>query len=140
MPLLRPHDHILIPDSPLFSSCTQRERRALGRLGTAVVVDAGTTLTPEGQPGREFFVIEGGLASCSVRGMSRATFGRGDFFGETALLDGGPRTATVIAETPMELVVFDPGEFRAMLGTSATVSHRLLVELARRLRAADAAA
>jgi CRP-like cAMP-binding protein len=140
MPLLRRPNHIVVPDSPLFAGCTQREKRALDQLGTRVEVDAGTTLTPEGQPGREFFVVEGGEASCSVRGVTRARFQRGDFFGEIALLDGGPRTATVIAETPMELVVFAAGEFRAMLDTSESVRHRLLVETSRRLRAADAAA
>jgi CRP-like cAMP-binding protein len=140
MSLWRRTNHILVPDSPLFAGCTRPEKRALNQLGTRVVVDAGTMLTPEGQPGREFFVVEGGEASCSVRGVPRAKFARGDFFGEMALLDGGPRTATVMAETPMELVVFGTGEFHAMLDTSPGVRHRLLVEMSRRLRAADAAA
>jgi CRP-like cAMP-binding protein len=140
MSLWRRTNHVLVPHSPLFAGCTQQERRTLDQLGTRVVVGAGTTLTPEGQPGREFFVVERGEASCSVRGVPRAKFGRGDFFGEMALLDGGPRTATVMAETPMELVVFGIGEFHAMLDTSPGVRHRLLVEMSRRLRAADAAA
>jgi CRP-like cAMP-binding protein len=140
MPLLRRANHILVPDSPLFAACTHQEKRALDQLGTRMVVDAGTLLTPEGQPGREFFVIEGGEASCSVRGVTRARFERGDFFGEIALLDRGPRTATVTAETPMELVVYGAGEFHAMLETSEGVRHRLLVETSRRLRAANAAA
>lgn len=97
-------------------------------------------LTPEGHSGREFFVIEDGHASCRVRGVIKARFERGDFFGEIALLDGGPRTATVIAETPMQLVVFDAGEFRSMLNASPLVRHRLLVEMSRRLRAANVAA
>lgn len=140
MPLQRRAHQVLIPDTPLFAGCTKRERRALGQLGTGVVADAGAMLIPEGQPGREFFIVEGGEASCRVRGMTTATFGRGAFFGEMALLDGGPRSATVMADTAMKLVVFGAGEFRAMLDISPKVRHRLLVEMAGRLRAANAAA
>lgn len=140
MAVLSRSDCRVVPTSPLFAGCTERERRALSRLGTTVSVDAGTNLTPEGRPGLEFFVIDGGDATCSVRGIPRATFGPGDFFGEMALLDGGPRTASVTADTPMRLVVFSAGEFRAMLDSSVGVRHRLLVEMARRLRAADSAA
>jgi voltage-gated potassium channel len=105
-----------------------------------VIVDAGTTLTPEGKPGREFFVIQDGEASCSVRGVTTASYERGDFFGETALLDRATRTATVVAETPMDLVVFNPREFQSILDTSSGVCQMLLAEMARRLRAAEAAA
>lgn len=140
MRMIRSVHQIRVPEGPLFASCTRRERRAVGQLGTGLVVEAGTMLTPEGRSGHEFFVVEGGEASCSVRGVTKARFRRGDFFGEMALLDGGPRTATVVAETPMELVVFGATEFRAMLEASAGVRHRLLIEMAARLRAVDAAA
>jgi CRP-like cAMP-binding protein len=140
MALLRRFDDGLIPDSPLFAGCSLREKRSLSQMGTLVTVGAGTTLTPEGRPGREFFVVREGEAACSVRGRPRAAFTSGDFFGEMSLLDGGPRTATVTSETPMELVVYSSSEFRAMLDVSARISRRLLVEMARRLRAADEAA
>ena len=133
-------DRMPVPDSPLFAGCTERESRALSRLGTTVSVDAATTITPEGRPGREFFVIQDGRATCTVRGVAKATFGQGDFFGEMALLDGGPRTATITADSPMRLVVYSATEFNDMLDNSVRVRHRLLVEMARRLRAADAAA
>lgn len=140
MPLLRDPGQALLPDSPLFAFSTQRERRALARLGTDVTVGPGSVLTPEGRPGREFFIVKRGEATCSIRGLTRARFEPGDFFGEMALLDGGPRTATVTADTTMELMVFGATEFRSMLENSVGVRQRLLIEMARRLRQADAAA
>lgn len=133
-------DGNFVPDTVLFTGASGRERRNLGRLGTSVTVEAGTTLTPEGRPGKEFFVVRSGQAVCTVRGSERAHFQSGDFFGEMALLDGGPRTATVKAQSSMDLVVYSLTEFRTMLDASASVRKRLLVEMSRRLRVADAAA
>ena len=137
MYLLRNSTDALIPDTHLFRGCNGRERKSLSRLGTEVIVDPGTTLTPEGRPGKEFFVIRDGEAVCTVGGSKRAEFQTGDFFGEMALLDGGPRTATVTAETAMKLVVYSSLEFRAMLDVSPSVRKHLLVEMSRRLRAVD---
>ena len=136
---LRNLDDGFVPDTVLFTGCNRLERKNLGRLGTSVTVGAGTTLTPEGRSGNEFFVVRDGEALCTVRGSERAHFQRGDFFGEMALLDGGPRTATVKAKTSMDLVVYSLTEFRTMLDTSASVRKHLLVEMSRRLRVADAA-
>lgn len=140
MPLVRHTDPIRVPDAPLFRGCSVRQLRELSRLGTTRAVDAGTTLTPEGELGTEFFVIGNGEAVCSVKGTSMARFNPGHFFGEMALLDGGPRTATVQAESSMQLWVYSADEFQAMLDCSPAIRHRLLVEMARRLRHADAAA
>jgi CRP-like cAMP-binding protein len=62
---------------------------------------------------------------------------RGDFFGEMALVDGKPRSATVVATTPMTLYVFDPREFFSMLDAFPPVSRKILTTLAGRLRAAQ---
>lgn len=140
MYLLRNANDVSVPETALFAGCTLRERRTLSRLGTPVSVDSGTTLTPEGRPGKEFFVVRDGEAVCTVRGQRRANFERGDFFGEMALLDGGPRTATVKAQTDMNLVVYSLAEFHSMLDVFAGVRKHLLVEMSRRLRVADAAA
>lgn len=137
MYLFRNYDDAFVPETLLFKGCNGRERKSLSSLGTAVSVDAGTTLTPEGHPGKEFFVVRDGEAVCTVRGSKRAQFQSGDFFGEMALLDGGPRTATVRAETAMKLVVYSLPEFRAMLDVSPSVRKHLLVEMSRRLRAVD---
>lgn len=139
MYLLRNPDHALVPDTDLFTASNRPERRNISRLGTAVRVDSGTTLTSEGRSGREFFVVRDGEAVCTVRGTRRAQFRSGDFFGEMALLDGGPRTATVTAETTMNLVVYSLPEFRTMLDTSPSVRKHLLVAMSQRLRVADSA-
>src|SRR5262249_27996284 len=81
-----------------------------------------------------------GEATCSVRGTSKARFEAGGFFGEMALLDGGLGAATVIAETPKELVVFTANQFRAMLDSSTLVRPRLLVGMGRPLPRPGAAA
>ena len=138
MTLLRRSHDIEVPQAAIFARCSARERRGLTQLGTGVSVPAGTTLTPEGFPGKEFFIVKEGEATCAVHGATRARFRSGDFFGEMALLDGGPRTATVTSDTPMELLVYSFAEFRTMLHKSPGVSTHLLTELARRLRVADA--
>lgn len=124
---------------PLFSSCSQSELRQIARLGTPVPVAAGTVLTAEGRPGREFFLVIEGAADCSIGDVHAASFGPGDFFGELSLLDGGPRTATVTAESDMEVLVLDAREFSSLLAASPSITGKVLATLARRLRAADAA-
>ena len=138
MQIIRQFDKPHLPEAAIFAGCSAREHRSLSRLGTTVRVRPGTTLTPEGRPGKEFFVIKDGAATCTFRGSELAHLSNGDFFGEMALLDGGPRTATVIAETPLDLVVYSTVEFRTMVDTSSRIRRHLLTEMAHRLRAADA--
>lgn len=124
---------------PLFSACSQAELRQIARLGTPVSVTAGTVLTVEGRPGREFFLVIDGSADCAIGGVHAASFGPGDFFGELSLLDGGPRTATVTADSDMEVLVLDARELSSLLAASPSITGKVLATLARRLRAADAA-
>ena len=140
MPLLQRSFEPQALESPLFAGCSGRERRELSRLGMPIQVDKATTVISEGRPGSEFFVIVQGQASCTVRSAPRAQFRAGDFFGEMALLDFGPRTATVTADTPMELWVYSTSEFRQLLHCSRHARRHLLHVLAGRLRSADAIA
>ena len=128
-----------LPNLRLFAGCDAKERDVIAKLATAVCVEEGRVLIRQGQTGSEFFVILNGFAKCDIDGRVVARFGVGDFFGEMALLDGGPRTATVAATSPMELLVFTRGEFVALVEASGTVAYRLSGELAARLRAANAA-
>ena len=102
---------------------------------TSVQVEAGTTLTREGQVGHEMLVIVSGTALVSRGGQQVATVGAGDFQGEISILDGGPRTATVTATTDMEILVATAQEFNALLDASPMVARRILPALARRIRA-----
>lgn len=124
----------LLARVPLFSTCTQRELRAIAQLGTEVEVPAGRVLTRQGAPAREFFLVVEGKAECTVGTRRVAVFGPGDYFGELALIEGGPRTATVTAETPMSLVVLDAGEFSSLMQTAPSIAPKVLAVLARRLR------
>ena len=128
----------LLKAVPLFSGCTQGELRAVAQLGTPVEAEEGAFLTTEDEPGREFFLVVDGVASCRVRRKEVKRFTKGGYFGELALLHGGRRTADVVAVTPMQLLVFDAREFRTMLTTMPTIAVKMLANLAERLTAADA--
>ena len=129
----------MLGEVPLFRACSQAELRAIAKLGTDLDIEPGRVLTEEGAPGREFFLVVEGKADCTVHGRSVAVFGPGDYFGELALLDGGRRTATVTAKTPMRVVVLSVSEFAGLLRASPTISTKLLAQLARRVRDIQAA-
>jgi CRP/FNR family transcriptional regulator, cyclic AMP receptor protein len=127
----------LLKTVPLFSACSTNELRSIAQLGTPVDADQGAYLTEEGKPGREFFLVLGGVASCRVHGREVKEFHAGDYFGELALLYGGLRTADVVSMTPMELLVFDAREFRSMLMATPRIGVKMLGNLAQRLTEAD---
>lgn len=119
---------------PLFQGCDRQELQAIGRLGDVTSRDAGTVLIEQGAMGGEAFVIVDGRVTVSRDGSLLASLGRGAVLGEVAVLDGGRRTATVIAETPVELLVFDPRAFKSLLAEAPRVTRRMLTEASRRLR------
>jgi CRP-like cAMP-binding protein len=120
----------------LFERCTKKELGALARLATPVAVEEGRVLAEEGAAGREFVVVVDGVASATSGGEEVGKVGPGSFFGELALLDGGPRTATVRAETPMLVLVLNRSEFNTLVDQAIpSVLRRMLVTLAERLRA-----
>lgn len=119
---------------PLFAGCDRREIRAIGRLGDLITRDPGAVLVQQGSWTREAFVIVDGAATVSSGGTTVATLGPGDVIGAIAVLGGGPRTATVTADTPIELLVFDQRAFRSLLGLSPQVTYRMLADMAYRLR------
>ena len=120
----------------VFHGCDDHELRAVRGLLTPVDVEAGRTLINEHDIGREFFIIASGTAEVLHAGESVAQLGAGQFFGEMALLDGKPRTATVRAISAMEVLVQDQREFHTMLQQSPTVACNITRTLSRRLRAA----
>jgi CRP-like cAMP-binding protein len=124
---------------PLFSACTQKELREVASLGTELDVEAGRELTSQGAGGHEFFLLLEGEATCRIDGNVVAKYGPGDFFGEMALLDQGPRVATVTTDSPARLLVVSAQEFGGLLAQSPSIAKKMLVELARRLRNAEKA-
>lgn len=88
--------------------------KAAGKL-TDVNVPAGAVLVKQGQPGREAFIVASGMAEIRVADQVVGHAGAGDLVGEMALLDARPRSATVVAVTPMRVLVMDPSEFASLL-------------------------
>ena len=124
----------LLKNVSLFTACTTKELGTIAGLVDEVQVPAGTTLTTEGKPGGEFFVVADGTAKGTLRGRKVAAFGPGSFFGEMSLLDHGPRSVTITAETHMHLLVLDPVSFNELLTQSPGVARKVLRTMAERLR------
>jgi CRP-like cAMP-binding protein len=122
---------------PLFSACSRRELQRIARAGDEVTVDAGRILVDQGDTGREAFVILDGHAVVRRNGRKIATLGPGDPFGELALLDHGPRTATVEASTPLTVFVLTARKFNAVLDEAPGLSRKLMGWLAARVRELD---
>lgn len=121
----------------LFAGCSTAELGKIASLTSEHHAKAGQVLTERGDPGLEFFIIVEGDATATRKGVHLATLGPGSFFGELALLDGGERTATVVAETDMRLLVLSRREFNGLHHVAPSVSNKMLVELGARLRSAD---
>jgi CRP/FNR family cyclic AMP-dependent transcriptional regulator len=124
----------LLAGVPFFSACTPEELAKISQMSTAVEVKAGAVLTREGHLGQEFFVIIEGEVKVEKDGKTVATLGRGDFFGEASLLDGGPRTATVTAVTDLVVEAIDHREFVALLEDAPHFTRSILKGVATRLR------
>ena len=124
----------------LFAACNKKELGIIGRASDEISVSAGKELVGEGSTGHEFFLILEGQAAVRRGGKKVATLGPGQYFGELALLDRGARSATVVAETTMSLLVLGQREFSAVLDEVPGLAHKLLTIMAGRLREADAKA
>ena len=124
---------------PIFSACTRRQLDALARIADVVEAPAGKVLARAGEPGQEFFLILDGTARVEVSPQKQLPLGPGTFFGEMSLLDGGPRSATVVAETPLRLLVINRRNFSTLLTDFPDLTLNLLEILSRRVRQAERA-
>ena len=127
----------LIAAVPLFAGFNRREIEALGRLMDEIDVKEGRVLKREGASGREFFIVVSGRVRVERNGRKVNELGPGDFLGEIALIDHGPRTATVVASEPCRLMVLDIGGFRTLVTKYPTVQAKIMRALAERLREAQ---
>ena len=82
-------------------------------------------------------MVVSGSTRCEVDGREIRKFDSGTFFGELALLAGGPRAATITAESPMELLVLDRRDFTILVHVEPYVAVKILTSLAARLQDAD---
>lgn len=125
---------------PLFASLSRKELQTVARASDELTLDEGKVLVRQGDVGRECFVILDGTAIVKRNGRKVATLGPGSYFGELSLLDKGPRTATVTAETPLTVLVLGPREFSSVLEQIPNMAHKLLATLAGRVRDLDSKA
>lgn len=121
----------------LFSSMSRRDLQKIAKASDEVDVPAGKTLVEQGSRGREAFVILEGNATVKRNGRKVATIGPGDHFGELALLDGGSRTATVVADTAMTVLVIGQREFSGVLDEVPGLAHKVMASLAATIRQLD---
>jgi len=121
----------------LLEGCTHRQLKSIARITEVLEVPADTVLARKGEPGDAFFLILDGRARVDVSPKKRVRLDPGEYFGEMSLLDGGPRSATVTAETPLRLLVIKRRDFSTLLHEAPDLTTSLLATLSRRLRLAE---
>ena len=127
----------LLKHVPLFHGLSEKELKTLANNFTERTFTEGQELTHEGSGGVGFFVIETGEARVTVDGQERRMLGPGDYFGEIALIDDGPRSATVTADSELRCWGLTSWEFKPIVETNAEIAWKLLEALAKRLRSIE---
>ena len=123
----------LIRKVPLFARCSRTELKEIALLADEIDLHEGTEMTRQGAPGREFFVLLDGTADVKKNRRRVNTLGPGDFFGEIALVSREPRTATVIATSPVRALVITDRSFRRLLDDAPQVQTKVMEAMAQRL-------
>lgn len=127
----------LIKGVPLFAELGRKELDEVAGIADEIDLPEGRELTVEGRPGREFMVIVEGEASVRRGDQEVNRLGAGDFFGEIALLEDRPRTATVKAETPIRALVIMNRSFRTLLEHSPEIEGKVQSARTARLSSDD---
>jgi CRP/FNR family cyclic AMP-dependent transcriptional regulator len=113
---------------------SEADLRHLHRIGTLCAVKPGCALTTEGLPGRDAFYVVEGTARVTTDGLLLAQVGPDQFVGEMALIDHGPRSASVVADSPMQVLAFDATAFSVLLD-DRRLARSVQRQLVERLRA-----
>lgn len=119
---------------PLFSGFDRKELEMLAQLLKEHQYRAGTPIVESGTAGHGLYVIKEGTVAVKKDGRTIAKLGPGEFFGEISVLDDGPRTADVIAETDVVCLTLIAWEVRPLLMENASMTFKMLMELVRRQR------
>jgi CRP/FNR family transcriptional regulator len=119
---------------PLFSTLDNKELDQIARSMRERLFKAGDTITQEGAGGAGFFVVGEGEADVVVSGETRGSIGPGDYFGEIALINESPRTATLTAKTDMVCYGMTPWDFRPLVESNSTIAWKLLTAMAEKMK------
>lgn len=122
----------------LFASLEDADLEGLASEFNERKYAAGTSMTTEGEGGLVFFIIDRGDASVRVGDKEVARLGPGEYFGEVALIDKRPRTATITALTDMDVFTLPVWSFRPFVEARPEVAWKMLEVLADRLETAQA--
>lgn len=123
----------LLKQVPLFSDCSRRELTEIATITDEIHFPAGTALMKEGDVGKEFVVVVDGTVEVRRNGRPVPFKGDANFFGETALLTGTPRNATVTTTSPVRALVITARSFGRLLTDSPGIQRKILASLAARL-------
>jgi CRP-like cAMP-binding protein len=124
----------LLRGVPLFVDMGDKELQEIARLTRSMEWPEGAIICAEGASGIGLHVIANGTVRVSSTHGTDGTLGRGAYFGEIALIDGGPRMATVVAVTPVTTLAIVAWEFKGIIEEHPTVAMRLIKELCGRIR------
>ena len=123
----------LIKGVPLFAECSKKELDEVAGIADEIDLSEGKELTKQGSSGREFFVLDEGTAEVRTATRRVNMLGPGDFFGEISLIRHTPRTATVVATSPVRTLVITERSFRALLEHQPGIQTKVMSALAARL-------
>jgi CRP-like cAMP-binding protein len=123
----------LIKGVPLFAECSRKELGEVAGIADEIDLREGKELTKEGRAGREFFILVEGTADVKKGSRRVNKLGPGDFFGEISLIRHTPRTATVVATSPVRTLVITERSFQSLLQHQPGIQNKVLSALAARL-------
>jgi CRP/FNR family transcriptional regulator, cyclic AMP receptor protein len=123
----------LIKGVPLFSECSRKELGEVAGIADEIDLREGKELTKQGRPGREFFILVEGTADVKKGSRRVNELGPGDFFGEISLIRHTPRTATVVATSPVRTLVITERSFQSLLQHQPGIQNKVMSALAARL-------
>lgn len=137
---LRADDRVdLIRSLPLFEHCSGRDLKRIARLAVERQFEEGTELITEGEPGDAFYAVAKGTVVVRRKGRKVAELGDGCFVGEIALLSRSPRSATVVAATPLTVLEIAGHDFVELLDDHPDLWLKVARTLADRIQADEAA-
>jgi len=123
----------ILTEVPFFNGFGEDDLLRVVELTDEVQLSAGSVVVDQGDPGTDCYVILDGTASVYVRGDHVASSGPGSMVGEMALVDHRPRTATVVADTDLDMLRFNSAAFRTLLDEMPKASERIMTTLRARL-------
>ena len=127
----------LLANTVLFAGVSRHSLETIGQLAREVLHDPGHDVVTEGNSAYGLELIIEGTATVSIGGTAVARLGPGDSFGEIALLDAGPRTATVTAETPLRVLAIHGAGFRDVLRSDPDLAVGVIAHLVNLVRELD---